>query len=189
MDTFDTCHKINDLIINNNETEARNELIKVLDYHEKEEIEYPEIVIIVPTIALTDETRRRLHQKFSDKYKIITTTDVALGEFNIFIFPQERAINYVGKIDKIDLLVIDEFYKASQIFDKERAPSLVKAIIKLGENSNQKYFLAPNISKVVDNPFTRGMEIVYLDFNTVFLQKHDLLYMQVLIPISAKYQT
>ena len=259
MDTFATCHKINSLIINNNETEARNELIKVLDYHEKEELEYPEIVnhlirqtglypylrietanwqdrfiyelfkvniglkkpvtlhreqssilkkliegrdlavsaptsfgksfvidsfiaikkprnivIIVPTIALTDETRRRLHQKFSDRYKIITTTDVKLGEFNIFIFPQERAINYVGKIDKIDLLVIDEFYKASQIFDKERAPSLVKAIIKLGDNSNQKYFLAPNISKVVDNPFTKGMEIVYLDFNTVYLQKHDL---------------
>jgi len=259
MDTFATCHKINGLIINNNETEARNELIKVLDYHEKEELEYPEIVnhlirqtglypylrtetanwqdrfiyelfkvniglkkpvtlhreqssilkkliegkdlavsaptsfgksfvidsfiaikkprnivIIVPTIALTDETRRRLHQKFSDRYKIITTTNVELGEFNIFIFPQERAINYVGKIDKIDLLVIDEFYKASQVFDKERAPSLVKAIIKLGDNSNQKYFLAPNISKVVDNPFTKGMEIVYLDFNTVYLQKHDL---------------
>ena len=259
MDTFDTCHKINNLIISNNETEARNELIKVLDYHEKEELEYPEIVnhlirqtglypylrtetanwqdrfiyelfkvniglkepvtlhreqssilkklmegkdlavsaptsfgksfvidsfiaikkprnivIIVPTIALTDETRRRLHQKFSDRYKIITTTDVELEEFNIFIFPQERAINYVGKIEKIDLLVIDEFYKASQVFDKERAPSLIKAIIKLGIDSKQKYFLAPNISKVEDNPFTKGMEIVYLDFNTVYLQKHDL---------------
>lgn len=259
MNTFETFHKINDLIINNDETEARNELIQVLDFHEKEGLEYPEIVnnlirqtglypylrndtaswqdrfiyelfkvnigfskpvtlhreqssvlrqlmegenlavsaptsfgksfvvdsfiaikkpknivIIVPTIALTDETRRRLHQKFSDRYKIITTTDVELGENNIFIFPQERAINYVDAIEEIDLLVIDEFYKASKNFDKERAPSLVRAIVKLGDKAKQKYFLAPNISKVEDNPFTKGMKVLYLDFNTVYLKKHDL---------------
>jgi len=54
------------------------------------------VVIIVPTIALTDETRRRLHQKFSKDYKIITTSDVDLSERNIFIFPQERVFSYVG---------------------------------------------------------------------------------------------
>lgn len=259
MDTFGACQNINKLITINNEDEARNELIKVLDFHKKEGIEYPEIVnhlirqtglypylsvntanwqdryiyelfkvnvgfrkpvtlhreqsailkkliegkdlavsaptsfgksfvvdsfiaimkpqnvvIIVPTIALTDETRRRIHQKFSNEYKIITTTDVEKAEKNIFIFPQERAINYVHRIEQIDLLIIDEFYKASKVFDKERAPSLIKAIIKLGEKSKQKYFLAPNITKVEDNPFTKDMEIVYLNFNTVYLEKHNL---------------
>ena len=56
------------------------------------EIKKPNIVvIIVPTIALTDETRRRLCPKFASEYKIITTTGVTLGEKNLFIFPQERA--------------------------------------------------------------------------------------------------
>src|SRR5690606_10005995 len=65
------------------------------------------VVIIVPTIALTDEIRRRLQIKFSNKYKIITTTDVDLGDNNIFIFPQERAISYIGMLDSIDILIVD----------------------------------------------------------------------------------
>ena len=44
------------------------------------------IVIIVPTIALTDETRRRIYKKFSSEYKIITTSDVEISDKNIFIF-------------------------------------------------------------------------------------------------------
>ncbi len=134
------------------------------------------VVLIVPTIALTDETRRRLYKKFSDKYKIITTTDVELAKYNIFIFPQERAINYVNKLKQIDLLVIDEFYKASSLFDSlDRSSTLMKAIIKLGKISKQKYYLAPNISKISVNSFTKDMEFEeLLDCNTVFLEKHNL---------------
>lgn len=133
------------------------------------------VVIIVPTIALTDETRRRLFKKFSDEYKIITTSDVVLADKNIFIFPQERAINYVNTIETIDILIVDEFYKASSFFDEERAPALLRAIIKLGEKAKQKYFLAPNISEIVDNVFTKGMVFLeMLDCHTVYLEKHEL---------------
>lgn len=258
MDIFEACHSINNLLLSSNEVIARNELIKLLDYHNKEKIDYSplvnhlireaglypylqtetaswddryvyevfkvdiggedatlhreqssllkrlingeniavsaptsfgksfvidafisikkpnNIVIIVPTIALTDETRRRLYKKFASEYKIITTTEVELAEKNIFIFPQERAINYVDKIESIDILIIDEFYKASSIYDKERAPSLLKAIVKLGQKSKQKYFLAPNISSIAENIFTKDMSFVdKLDFNTVYLEKFD----------------
>ncbi|WP_369782574.1 DEAD/DEAH box helicase [Pseudomonas sp. WC2401] len=132
------------------------------------------VVIIVPTIALTDETRRRLYPKFSDTYKIITTTEAVPGKKNIFIFPQERAITYIPKLKEIDILVVDEFYKASEAFDKERSSALIKSIIKLGAMSKQRYFLAPNISKLNENPFTKGMRFISLDFNTVFLEKHSL---------------
>ncbi|WP_081062888.1 DEAD/DEAH box helicase [Burkholderia vietnamiensis] len=132
------------------------------------------VFIIVPTLALTDETRRRLQQKFSDQYKIIATGDVGLGDRNIFVFPQERAVGYSEMVDSIDLLVIDEFYKASPKFDSERSPSLLRAILRLGEVAKQKYFLAPNIDSMRENIFTRGMEFVSIDFNTVFLEKHDL---------------
>jgi hypothetical protein len=132
------------------------------------------VIIIVPTIALTDETRRRVYKKFGSEYKIITTTDVEVGRKNIFIFPQERAISYLDKIEVFDLLIVDEFYKASNKFDKERSPSLVKAMIKIGQKSKQRYFLAPNISELEDNPFTKDMEFIHLDFNTVYLEKHEL---------------
>lgn len=132
------------------------------------------VAIIVPTIALTDEIRRRLHQKFARHYKIITTSDVELAERNIFIFPQERAISYVNKIPRLDILIVDEFYKASPQFDKERSSSLLRAILKLGEKASQRYFLAPNISKINDSLFTKGMEFVPIQFNTVYLEKHDL---------------
>lgn len=132
------------------------------------------IVIIVPTIALADETRRRLQKKFGSKYKIITTADQELAAKNIFIFPQERAIGYFEKFGAVDILVVDEFYKASKAFDKTRAPSLIRAIARIGKMAKQKYFLAPNISHLADSPFTKGMEFLRLDFNTVFLKKYDL---------------
>lgn len=126
------------------------------------------VVIIVPTIALADETRRRIEHKFSRHYKIITTTDATLAGANILIFPQERSFAYIGKLKKIDMLIVDEFYKVSSMFDDERSSSLLSAIIELGKISRQKYYLAPNIHKIADNVFTQGMQFMRLvDFKTV----------------------
>ncbi len=132
-------------------------------------IRQPEnVVMIVPTIALADETRRRIEHKFSHKYKIITTTDATITERNIFIFPQERSFAYLDKLEKIDMLIVDEFYKASSMFDDDRSSSLLSAIIELGRVSRQKYYLAPNIHKIADNVFTQGMQFMRLtDFKTV----------------------
>jgi replicative superfamily II helicase len=84
-------------------------------------------------------------------------------------------MSYIDKIESIDLLVVDEFYKADVLFDPERAPNLIRAIIKLGDKAKQKYYLAPNIKNIRENPFTRDMEFVEnLGFNTVYLEKHEL---------------
>ena len=131
------------------------------------------IAIIVPTLSLTDETRRRLYPKFSNDYKIITTTDVELSDRNIFIFPQERAIDYSNKIQSLDIMIIDEFYKASKKYDKERSPSLQRAMLKLGGKAKQKYFLAPNIQSLKNGLYTDDVEFLVLDFKTVILEKHD----------------
>lgn len=131
------------------------------------------VVLIVPTIALTDETRRRLYKKFSTEYKIITTPEVSLSSKNILIFPQERAVSYIHKIDSIDILIIDEFYKAGISFDRERAPILLKAILELGKKAKQKYYLAPNISEINNSLFTEGMKFEKIDFNTVFSEIHE----------------
>ena len=69
------------------------------------------VMILVPTIALADETRRRIQKKFSSEYKVITTTDATIEEKNIFIFPQERALSYLKIIDQIDssIMFLDHF--------------------------------------------------------------------------------
>ena len=127
------------------------------------------VVIIVPTIALADETRRRLYRKFSSRYKIITTTSESLAERNILILPQERAFAFIDSLEEIDILIVDEFYKASTAFEKEneRANSLLTVMAKLGAKSQQRYYLAPNIHTMQPNVFTEGMRFMRMDFKTV----------------------
>ncbi|MDA8452871.1 hypothetical protein M5C97_22895 [Acidovorax sp. NCPPB 3859] len=56
------------------------------------------VVIIVPTIALSDETRRRLQRKFGALYRIITTAGVNLTDRYILICPAERVGGYLNDI-------------------------------------------------------------------------------------------
>src|SRR5690554_6035891 len=44
MEVFETCSVINDLLNTNQENEARNELIKLLDFHDKQNIPYSDLV-------------------------------------------------------------------------------------------------------------------------------------------------
>lgn len=132
------------------------------------------IMIIVPTIALTDEYRRRLQKKFGKEYKIITQyiENINLNEKNIFIFPQERALLYANIIDTIDLLIVDEFYKIEQKYDDRYMP-LLKAIINFITIAKQKYFLMPNIDRL-NNSFINDYidEFMPIKFSTVYLKTH-----------------
>ena len=141
-------------------------------------IKNPEtVVIIVPTIALMDEARRRLTRKFSSQYRIITTADVPLGAKNILIFPQERAFGYLNKLEQVDILIVDEFYKASDSFAQkksdDRARILLKVILEFSKIAKQRYFLAPNISSLTESLFTEGMAFHEFKMTTVFLETHE----------------
>lgn len=126
------------------------------------------VVIIVPTIALMDEARRRLTNKFSNEYKIITTPEEEITEKVILIFPQERLFSYLQKLDHIDLFIVDEFYKVSKAFDSERSDILLNAIMRGSKIAKQRYFLCPNIDKIKDSLFLKdAIFISKLDFNTV----------------------
>lgn len=125
------------------------------------------VVIIVPTVALADETRRRLQRKFSNSYKIITTTDSRIASNTICVFPQERAFAYLDSLGDIDILIVDEFYKASSNFGDSRCETLLSAIIELGKKARQRYYLAPNINRLNENVFTEGMTFLSIDFKTV----------------------
>jgi hypothetical protein len=132
------------------------------------------VVIIVPTVALADETRRRLERRFGRIYKVITAANQTVAEQCILVFPQERALGYLSSLESIDILIVDEFYKASKSFDPERAGSLLHAMQMLSRRAKQRYYLAPNIDYLRDSPLTEGMEFLRLNFNTVFLEKTEL---------------
>ena len=84
---------------------------------------YKQIVIIQPTLALLDETRKKL-LKYKDSYKVVVSTsqepDNEKG--NIFLFTGERVVEY-DKFPKIEFFVIDEFYKLS--IDRDDDLSLI----------------------------------------------------------------
>lgn len=133
------------------------------------------VLIIVPTVALMDETRRRLSRKFGDNYQIVTVASTPdISNRALMVFPQERALSFCERIDNLDLLVVDEFYKASADFDQDRSAALVRAILRLSRVAKQRYFLAPNISGLNENPLTAGMRFTKPDFSTVVLEFHRL---------------
>ncbi|HQR05660.1 MAG TPA: DEAD/DEAH box helicase [Gemmatales bacterium] len=108
---------------------------------------YSNIVVIVPTLALIDETRRRL-SSFSETYKIITHLSQPPAAKNIFVFTAERAVAY-DKLPKVDFFVIDEFYKIGALEeDESRTVALNEAFYRLLKDKGQFYLLGPNIQKL-----------------------------------------
>lgn len=108
---------------------------------------FDNIVVVVPTIALIDETRRRL-AAFSNKYKIVTQVSQHPGRRNVFVFTAERA-NAYQKFPKIGFLVIDEFYKIDALSeDKQRTVALNQAFYRFIKGGAQFYMLGPCIRQI-----------------------------------------
>ncbi|MGK5077773.1 DEAD/DEAH box helicase [Janthinobacterium sp. HLX7-2] len=141
---------------------------------------YSRIVIVVPTIALIDETRRRVAEKFSSSYEIIYHSSQVARSFRktIYILTQER-VNERKDILDIDLFIIDEFYKLSfkrGSYD-ERAISLNIALSKLLVSSKQFFMIGPSIDDVTGlSSLGRNYFFLPSSFNTVALNifKYDI---------------
>lgn len=114
---------------------------------------FKRIVIIVPTIALIDETRKRLTRLFSDAYSIIThgSQEAPSSQRAIFVLTQERALARPD-LHNIDFFVIDEFYKLDIRSDlaggNDRAVDLNLAFHKLASSGSQFYLIGPHIDGV-----------------------------------------
>ena len=82
---------------------------KIIDVLVADQV-FANIVIVVPTLALIDETRRRLTQQFSSIYNIVAHPSQVPSEGrNIFIFTPERVVAYKKQFTKINFLIIEEF--------------------------------------------------------------------------------
>lgn len=129
------------------------------------------VLIIVPTIALLDETRRRIYSKFKSDYNIITTSKQYIDNNNIFILTQERALSYIQEVRfPLNLFIVDEFYKIAD--NSGRASILQKIISHFMYISEQKYFLCPYIDDINENPFVKKDSFLKLDFNTVIVKEY-----------------
>lgn len=140
--------------------------------------EVKRVVLVVPTVALADETRRRLQRRFGDKYQIIHhSSQECRSERVVYVLTQER-VNERQDIESIDFFVIDEFYKLAFRelksggfdFTDERVIELNIALSKLLKVSKQFYLSGPFVNSV------RGLSelgyshtFVSTDFNTVAL--------------------
>lgn len=113
------------------------------------EKKYNNIVIIQPTLALLDETRKKL-KTYDNWYSIIVRTSQEASDIkaNLFLLTAERVMEYQN-LPKIDLLIIDEFYKLSAKRDDERSDVLNNAFHLLLNRDNVKfYLLGPNIDGI-----------------------------------------
>ena len=123
---------------------------------------YKCIVVIVPTIALIDETRRRLSRRFKSEYKIITHPSQLSHEKNIYVFTQDRFVENVESL-KPDFFVIDEFYKLSPSRGDERTFVLNHAFYKLVKSGAQFFLIGPNVQNITIDQ--SHLEFRYFDTN------------------------
>lgn len=129
---------------------------------------YRRIALVVPTIALIDETRKRL-ARFGDTHKVVThasqPADPSRG--TIFVLTQERVIER-DDLDRLDLFVIDEFYKLDPSGGGDRAAILNHAFYKLLKTAKQFYLLGPNIRTIpIDFQERFEARLIVSDFVTV----------------------
>lgn len=136
---------------------------------------FKNVLIVVPTIALIDETRRRLTRRFRETFRIITHPFQRHGDRNVLIFTQERALEYPS-LERIDFFVIDEFYKLNPgRDDDDRCARLNEAFYKLVKTGAQFYLLGPNILSVSPDLNQRlRFQFINEPYHTVVSQIHDM---------------
>ena len=137
---------------------------------------YRRVAIVLPTIALLDEFRRRIERRFGRRFALMMyASQEAPADGNvIFLGTQERLINRKD-LGQLDLAVVDEFYKLDPTRQDDRSSTLNAAVYQLLRRSNQFFFLGPNIETVrysADNRWK--FEFLHTRFATVAVDTFDL---------------
>jgi hypothetical protein len=151
---------------------------------------YSNIVLIFPTIALLSENMDRLlsevnYEKFRENYSIHTLSEVKeLGDNNIFIYTPERYLSFTEKSDhniKFDFIFVDEVYKIDndylideQLRENERDVAYRLAIFYALAQKSDMLFAGPymnfaipdtsNYNPSFDN-FLKDNEISLINYN------------------------
>lgn len=127
---------------------------------------FTEVVVIVPTIALIDETRRRLSRRFGDQFKVITHPSQQRAERNIFVLTQERFLEFAEPIQP-QFFILDEFYKLSPNRGDERTFVLNQAFYQLFKSGAQFFLIGPNVRDITIEETDFNFRFFRFDFTTV----------------------
>jgi late competence protein required for DNA uptake (superfamily II DNA/RNA helicase) len=128
------------------------------------------VLVVVPTIALIDELRRRLANRRTG-HKIITHPTQPQGERNAFVLTAERVVE-IETLPEIDLFVLDEFYKLAD--QEERGQILNQVFYDMRKAGVQYYLLGPNVERLAEAvPESLHREFLRSDDTTVALRFHD----------------
>ncbi len=125
-------------------------------------MEYENIVLIFPTVALLSENLERLtanqnYQYFLDNYSIHTLSEVSeseLGAKNLFIYTPERFLSFMEKRENdvaFDFAFIDEVYKMDNdyIIDEEVRENERDVAYRLAVFESLK----PNVDALLAGPY------------------------------------
>ena len=136
---------------------------------------YSRVAIVLPTIALLDEFRRRLVRRFGNRFDVLMHhSEIATKDRVIFLGTQERLINRED-LGRLDLVVVDEFYKLDPARKDERSVTLNAAVYRLLNLANQFFFLGPNIDNVTVSSQSRWkFSFLRTRFSTVAVDTLDL---------------
>ena len=136
------------------------------------------VVVVVPTIALLDQFRRRLTQYFGSEYSIITRNDqqVSAAKKRAYVVTQERLLER-DDINDIDLLAIDEYYKLDSGREKQndgRSMLLNVALRKYLDVAKQIFFLGPTVASIhMREELEERFEKFTSDFSTVAVDERN----------------
>jgi hypothetical protein len=142
--------------------------------------DFHNVAIVVPTLALMDETRRRLSH-LGDRYKVITHGSQRRASRNLWVMTQERMLE-MGVPEKLDFFVIDEFYKLDPSHSDERSNQLNILLWQLLATDANFYMLGPNITSLTSETagnlratfISTGFSTVATDVERIHSSKADL---------------
>ncbi len=128
------------------------------------------VVLIVPTLALVDEYRKKIIKKYKEKfkdYKVYSNIDEEkqydFTRKNIFILTHDRVVQEATYmlIKEIDFLVIDEVYKLEKDIKDDRVLVLNMAYYYMAKIAKKYVLLAPFIKNVYDTELLEKKPVLY----------------------------
>jgi hypothetical protein len=133
------------------------------------------VLVILPTIALIDETRRRYEKTFRGAYRVITTVAETYNPSlsTIFVLTQERFLQRKNLL-KIDLLFVDEFYKLDPDRGDNRFETLNLALYRALPVAKQSFMAGPHIRKIeLGQRWSGNFRFLRTDYRTVTVNVID----------------
>ena len=128
------------------------------------------VVLIVPTLALVDEYRKKIIRKYKEKfkeYKVYSNIDEEkqydFTRKNIFILTHDRVVQETTYmlIKDIDFLVIDEVYKLEKDLKDDRVLVLNMAYYYMSKIAKKYVLLTPFIKNVYDTELLEKKPVLY----------------------------